>query len=493
MNPRCSRTRRSLVATPSRAAPIVVASSPLRPPIARPRPGNSNKRCRWYSARTNPCRNEPESPLVTSEAKIPPPLEQHPLSHGGGRGAVSRKPRRRRSSHGPAGTDRRPQHRPAAPHGRRVGLHRAVHARLRRSRAAASRAAAGLSGAQGQRTRRDRRRPPAGWRWSRASAPCWRWSPIRSSAGSATAPPHVWGMRRPWMLVGLACGCLGILTVAVAPNIAVVLLGWCIAQVSFNALLAALTAVMPDQVPTQQRGVVSGILAICLPVASVAGTFLVQLFDQARAHHAAGARARSVASSSWCSQPGSTTAGSTPRTRTPGRCASSSRRSTSTHAPAPTSPGRSPAGSCWSWPTPSSSPTRPTTSSSRSAPARTQVPHQIYLGTLAPVRRAHRHRPAHRQALGPPGRRKPFVLLAAVIYGVALFVIAGATDVDTYLVGMAIGGLGFGMYMAVDLALVVDVLPDPDHAAQGPRRPQHRRRTPVLPRPRHRARDPRPR
>ena len=31
---------------------------------------------------------------------------------------------------------------------------------------------------------------------------------------------------------------------------------------------------------------------------------------------------------------------------------------------------------------------------------------------------------------------------------------------------MAIGGLGFGMYMAVDLALVVDVLPDPDHSAK---------------------------
>jgi MFS family permease len=31
---------------------------------------------------------------------------------------------------------------------------------------------------------------------------------------------------------------------------------------------------------------------------------------------------------------------------------------------------------------------------------------------------------------------------------------------------MAIGGLGFGMYMAVDLALVVDVLPDRKHAAK---------------------------
>ncbi len=31
---------------------------------------------------------------------------------------------------------------------------------------------------------------------------------------------------------------------------------------------------------------------------------------------------------------------------------------------------------------------------------------------------------------------------------------------------MAVGGPGFGMYMAVDLALVVDVLPDEHHAAK---------------------------
>src|SRR5246127_149818 len=36
------------------------------------------------------------------------------------------------------------------------------------------------------------------------------------------------GMRRPWMVIGLAGGSLGILVVALAPNIALVLVGWCI-------------------------------------------------------------------------------------------------------------------------------------------------------------------------------------------------------------------------------------------------------------------------
>ena len=86
------------------------------------------------------------------------------------------------------------------------------------------------------------------------------------------------GMRRPWMVIGLLGGSAGILVVAVAPNIGTVLVGWCIAQVFFNALLAVLVAVLPDQVPVTQRGRVAGVLGICLPIASVSGTYVVQLF-----------------------------------------------------------------------------------------------------------------------------------------------------------------------------------------------------------------------
>ena len=110
------------------------------------------------------------------------------------------------------------------------------------------------------------------------------------------------GMRRPWMVVGLVGGCIGILVVAVAPSIPVVLIGWCLAQLFFNALLAAQVAVLPDQVPVTQRGLVSGVLGICLPVASVSGTYLVQLFtgNQLAMFMAPCAMARS---SSCCSSP----------------------------------------------------------------------------------------------------------------------------------------------------------------------------------------------
>lgn len=47
-----------------------------------------------------------------------------------------------------------------------------------------------------------------------------------------------------------------------------------------------------------------------------------------------------------------------------------------------------------------------------------------------------------------------------------MFAIAIASNFNGYLVGMAIGGLGIGLYMAVDLALVADVLPDKDNNAK---------------------------
>jgi hypothetical protein len=51
-----------------------------------------------------------------------------------------------------------------------------------------------------------------------------------------------------------------------------------LAQLLFNALLAAMVAVLPDQVPAAQRGLVAGVLGVCTPIASVSGTFLVKLF-----------------------------------------------------------------------------------------------------------------------------------------------------------------------------------------------------------------------
>jgi MFS family permease len=98
--------------------------------------------------------------------------------------------------------------------------------------------------------------------------------------------------------------------------------------------------------------------------------------------------------------------------------------------------------------------------------AESAVPRQVYLGTVVQSVALVAVAPVAGRISDRTGRRKVFVMGAAVTYAAALFVIAASSTFDGYLVGMAIGGLGFGMYMAVDLALVADVLSDPLSAAK---------------------------
>ena len=117
--------------------------------------------------------------------------------------------------------------------------------------------------------------------------------------------------------------------------------------------------------------------------------------------------------------------------------------------------------------------------------AEADVPQQIFLGTLTQSGVIVAASLIGGRLSDRTGRRKIFVLTASIVYGLAMFVIAIASTFNGFLVGMAIAGLGFGVYMAVDLALVVDVLPDKDNAAKDLGRVQHRRSPPVV----HRAGD----
>ena len=98
--------------------------------------------------------------------------------------------------------------------------------------------------------------------------------------------------------------------------------------------------------------------------------------------------------------------------------------------------------------------------------AEADVPHQIFLGTLVQSAVVVAASLVGGKLSDRTGRRKIFVFTASATYGLAMFVIAIASSFNGFLVGMAIGGLGFGMYVAVDLALVADVLPDEDSAAK---------------------------
>jgi MFS family permease len=273
------------------------------------------------------------------------------------------------------------------------------------------------------------------------------------------------GMRRPWMLIGLAGGSLGILVIALAPSIPVVVVGWCIAQVFFNALLAALVAVIPDQVPIEQRGVVSGLVGICLPIASVSATFLVKLFA---GHDLAMLLVPSAIGGLFVMLFALTLHDR--RLAIADRPPWSLREFTGTFY---IDPRKSP-DFAWAF-------------VSRFlfvlayaflvtylayyllqqiGSAEADVPQQIFLGTLVQSALLIAASLVGGKLSDRTGRRKVFVFSASIVYGLALFALAIATSFNGFVVGMAISGLGFGLYFAVDLALVLDVLPSKDDAAK---------------------------
>jgi MFS family permease len=98
--------------------------------------------------------------------------------------------------------------------------------------------------------------------------------------------------------------------------------------------------------------------------------------------------------------------------------------------------------------------------------ARADVPQQIFLGTLVQSVVVIAASLIAGRLSDRTGRRKSFVFAASIVYGIAMFVFAIATTLNGFLVGMAISGLGFGVYVAVDFALVVDVLPHQDDNAK---------------------------
>jgi MFS family permease len=80
------------------------------------------------------------------------------------------------------------------------------------------------------------------------------------------------GRRVPWLVGGALGGALSLGVLSVAPNVPVMLLGWCGVQATLNAMLAATTAMIPDQVPVDRRGRIGGIAAVAQTVGVVAGT-----------------------------------------------------------------------------------------------------------------------------------------------------------------------------------------------------------------------------
>jgi len=86
------------------------------------------------------------------------------------------------------------------------------------------------------------------------------------------------GRRLPWLVGGTVFGALALAVLSRQSTVAGVLIGWCVAQAFLNAAYAGLTAEVPDHVPVAQRGTVSGWFGLPQAVGVVVGVALVTSF-----------------------------------------------------------------------------------------------------------------------------------------------------------------------------------------------------------------------
>jgi len=273
------------------------------------------------------------------------------------------------------------------------------------------------------------------------------------------------GRRRPWLVGGVLCGCGALAVIGLAPSINIVLLGWCLAQLAYNAVLAALVAIIPDRVPTAQRGTVVGILGVCMPIGQIGGTYLVQQlsFNMTWVLVVPGLIGIAGVLLLVLVLPEGT------------RWPASARAQAPQPAVLEVPPPRNHRDFSWAW----LSRVLFTTGScflqayqpflliEKLGLDPADVPRLIFRSTLVGAVMVVVWSLIAGRLSDRSGRRLPFVMAGSVIQGLGLWVIAASDSYTMLLLGVALTGMGHGVYEGVDLALVTDVLPDRDqHAAK---------------------------
>ncbi|MGW0580640.1 MFS transporter [Streptomyces sp. NPDC002920] len=272
------------------------------------------------------------------------------------------------------------------------------------------------------------------------------------------------GRRRPWLLLGVLGLALSELVLALVPNVIGIAIAWFAAQAFANAAQAALLASIADQIPTSQRGRVSGLiglmqqgsklgaayvaqwlvgsLLLMFVVPALVGVlflvpFLLVLPDRQVTERPPKEGFRAVLKTFWLS------------------------------------PRRYP-DFAWAW----GSRFLITMSlylfmtyrllfmeyelglSVKRAVAVLATAVTVYTITLALAGWA------AGWLSDKVGRRKPFVIVSALVFAVGMAMLVQADTVTGFYVAEVVLGLGFGIYVGVDLALVMDVLPGLNDSAK---------------------------
>jgi len=86
------------------------------------------------------------------------------------------------------------------------------------------------------------------------------------------------GRRAPWIFLGVLAGGLSLIGLAFANSIVGVAIAWVLVQVCYNFAQGPLSAVMPDRVPLSRRGTFAALSGIGLMVGALGGQIIGSLF-----------------------------------------------------------------------------------------------------------------------------------------------------------------------------------------------------------------------
>lgn len=98
-------------------------------------------------------------------------------------------------------------------------------------------------------------------------------NPVVGTLSDRTTHPR--GRRHPWTVGCAMTGALGIAIVAASPSVPVMAVGWFIAELGLGGMLATLTAALPDRVPVNQRGSLGALIGISQMLGTVLGALIV--------------------------------------------------------------------------------------------------------------------------------------------------------------------------------------------------------------------------
>ena len=270
------------------------------------------------------------------------------------------------------------------------------------------------------------------------------------------------GRRRPYLVGGVLAGFAALALVGMASSVTLVAVGWCLAQLAFNAVLAAMVAIVADQIPASQRGTVVGILGVCMPIGQIVGTYLVQLLADnlilaLLVPGAIGVAGVLILAFMLPDEPPSQLA------QEPRR-ASGDRFDLLAHRDF-----------LWAWSgrvlyvmgSIFLQAYQPFLLLDGLGFAAADVPRLIFRSTLVQAAMVVTWSLVAGRLSDRTGRRKPIAMAGSALQGLGLWLIAAAPSYTTFLCGVALTGMGHGVYEGVNLALVTEVLPDrARHAAK---------------------------